>query len=457
MAEFHFLNKTQPPQVTKLNLPENTSCVLLKKRNIVVKPKPMPILQPDGVLVKVVATDKFIHSGKLTYLLIPSRICGSDLHNYLAGGVGGRPVTEPIVMGHESSGEVIAVGDLVKTHKVGDRVAIEPGLPCRRCINCKEGKVNICLNMHYCGAPGSVGSLSRYFALPADMAPHIPDHLSWEEAGCIQPLAVGIQVGKRVDLGPHKTVAIFGCGPIGLISAAVAHAYSARKIIAFDNNPQRVEFAKKYISPLTGKPIIDHVFLVKDLPTSSLRDSHASGNGNMTNGQTEALAHALGETGSGAGMGDGEMLDEDHEETIGDKKWEWAKKIVAGFAQEAGLTAEEGVDRVVEATGAEDCMLMGIAIAKQGGNYLAVGLGHIQTNCFPTLAVTNKEINVMGITRYTASCFPSALDLLSRGVVDVKQLITKTFPLTQSTEAFEAVAAGQDIKVVIKNQEGFDN
>ncbi|OXG74228.1 xylitol dehydrogenase [Cryptococcus neoformans Gb118] len=441
MAEFHFLNKTQPPQVTKLNLPENTSCVLLKKRNIVVKSKPMPILQPDGVLVKVVATG----------------ICGSDLHNYLAGGVGGRPVTEPIVMGHESSGEVIAVGDLVKTHKVGDRVAIEPGLPCRRCINCKEGKVNICLNMHYCGAPGSVGSLSRYFALPADMAPHIPDHLSWEEAGCIQPLAVGIQVGKRVDLRPHKTVAIFGCGPIGLISAAVAHAYSARKIIAFDNNPQRVEFAKRYISPLTGKPIIDHVFLVKDLPTSSLKDSQANGNGNMANGHTEALAHALGEDGSGAGMGDGEILDEDHEETIGDKKWEWAKKIVAGFVQEAGLTAEEGVDRVVEATGAEDCMLMGIAIAKQGGNYLAVGLGHIQTNCFPTLAVTNKEINVMGITRYTASCFPSALDLLSRGVVDVKQLITKTFPLTQSTEAFEAVAAGQDMKVIIKNQEGFDN
>ncbi|UOH80474.1 hypothetical protein LQV05_003128 [Cryptococcus neoformans] len=440
MAEFHFLNKTQPPQVTKLNLPENTSCVLLKKRNIVVKPKPMPILQPDGVLVKVVATDKLIYceeydktAGKLTRLLILSRICGSDLHNYLAGGVGGRPVTEPIVMGHESSGEVIAVGDLVKTHKVGDRVA----------------------NMHYCGAPGSVGSLSRYFALPADMAPHIPDHLSWEEAGCIQPLAVGIQVGKRVDLRPHKTVAILQV--VSSRNKPVSHAYSARKIIAFDNNPQRVEFAKRYISPLTGKPIIDHVFLVKDLPTSSLKDSQANGNGNMANGHTEALAHALGEDGSGAGMGDGEILDEDHEETIGDKKWEWAKKIVAGFVQEAGLTAEEGVDRVVEATGAEDCMLMGIAIAKQGGNYLAVGLGHIQTNCFPTLAVTNKEINVMGITRYTASCFPSALDLLSRGVVDVKQLITKTFPLTQSTEAFEAVAAGQDMKVIIKNQEGFDN
>ncbi|KAK8861612.1 hypothetical protein IAR55_002435 [Kwoniella newhampshirensis] len=438
MSEFHFLNKAQPPQVTKLNLPENTACVLMKKRDIEVKTTPMPVLQPDGVLVKVVATDELI------VLLI--RICGSDLHNYVAGGVGGRPVTQPIVMGHESSGEVIAVGDLVKTHKIGDRVAIEPGLPCRRCINCKEGRINICLDQHYCGAPGSVGSLSRFFALPADMAPHIPDHVSWEEAGCIQPLAVGVQVGKRVDLRPHKTLAIFGCGPIGLVSAAVAHAYSARKIIMFDNNPVRVEFARKYISPLTGKPIVDHAFVTTDLPTESLREHKPNG-----------LAHAIGEAGSGGGIGDGEVVDEDHEETVGDRKWEQAKKIVASYIKEAGLTAEEGVDRVVEATGAEDCMLMGIAIAKQGGNYLAVGLSHIQTNYFPTLAVTNKELNVMGITRYTASCFPSALDMLSRGVVDLKPLITSTYPLTRSQDAFEAVVAGGDMKVIIKNQEGFED
>lgn len=90
-----------------LDLGENTACVLLKKQTISVEATPMPILQPDGVLVRVIA----------------SGICGSDLHNYTAGGVGGRPVTEPLVMGHESAGEVIAVGDLVSTHKIGDRVA----------------------------------------------------------------------------------------------------------------------------------------------------------------------------------------------------------------------------------------------------------------------------------------------------------------------------------------------
>ncbi|WWC87945.1 uncharacterized protein L201_002845 [Kwoniella dendrophila CBS 6074] len=442
MAEFHFLNKTQPPQVTSLNLPPNHSCTLVAKRKIEVIPNDLPILQPDALLVKVISTDKLFIHGYIPWFIILSLY----LHNYLAGGVGGRPVKYPIVMGHESSGEVIAVGDLVKSHKIGDRVAIEPGLPCRRCINCKEGRVNICLDMRYCGAPGSVGSISRFFALPADMAPHIPDHVSWDEAGCIQPLAVGVQIGKRVALEPHKTVAIFGCGPIGLISAAVAHAYSAKKIIAFDNNPVRVEFAKNYKSPLTGKPIIDHAFLIKDLPTESLK------NNELNNGLGEDPSR------SKVGLGDGEIDDFHHEdESIGDRKWEQAQKIAAGFIEQAGLTNEEGVDRVIEATGAEDCMLLGIAIAKQGGNYLAVGLGHIQTNTFPTLAVTNKEINVMGITRYTASCFPSAIDMLDRGVVDLRQLITKSFPITQSMDAFEAVAAGGDMKVIIKNQEGFDN
>ncbi|BEI85011.1 hypothetical protein CcaverHIS002_0504120 [Cutaneotrichosporon cavernicola] len=399
MTDFHHLVKTNPAQVVALDLPPNLSTVLLKKHTISVEPRPLPVLQPDGVLVRVIA----------------SGICGSDLHNFSAGGVGGRPVLEPLVMGHESAGEVIAVGDMVTTHKVGDRVAIEPGLPCRRCANCKIGRINICLNARYCGAPGSVGSLSKFFALPADMAPHLPDGLSWEEAGSVQPLAVGVAIGIRADIRAHQTVAVIGCGPIGLIAAAVCRAYGVSQIVGFDINPKRVAFAQGYVSG--GAQVFDSVFLVDDLPTQA----NGTANGH-------------------------------DEHPVGDIKFEAAKIRAAKYLAKAGLDAD-GVDRVIEASGAEDAGLLGIAIARQGATYLAVGLGHHQTMTFPTLAVTNKEIDVKGITRYTSPCFPHALDLLRRGAVDLKPLITRTFPLSQSQEAFEAVEGGNEIKVIIMNQE----
>jgi D-xylulose reductase len=86
---------------------------------------------------------------------------------------------------------------------------------------------------------------------------------------------------------------------------------------------------------------------------------------------------------------------------------------------------------------------------------------------FPNIAVTNKELDVkgkpytqncqwklmIGITRYTASCFPSAIDMLNRGVVNLKPLITVTYPMTKAKEALEAVKSGKQIKVIIKNQE----
>lgn len=156
-----------------------------------------------------------------------------------------------------------------------------------------------------------------------------------------------------VELIPHR-----GCGPIGLIIAAVAHAYSARKIIAFDINPKRVEFARNYISPITGKPIIDHVFLNEPLLSSSCKAKP----------QANGLSEKLGEDPSGAGMGDGEVgvVEDEEHETEGDGKWEWAKIKAAEFLEKADLGSEEGVDRVIEASGVEDCGLLGVALAKQG-------------------------------------------------------------------------------------------
>jgi D-xylulose reductase len=140
-----------------------------------------------------------------------------------------------------------------------------------------------------------------------------------------------------------------------LITAAVAHAYSVRKIIGVDNSPSRVEFAKKYMSPLTGKPIFDAVYLNTDLPTKPAKDAS----------EGDSVPHV----GNDTEVGDATATngDEDDHETVGDIKWEHAKQRVAGWVKELGLADEEGVDRVVEASGAEDCMLLGIAFAKQGG------------------------------------------------------------------------------------------
>lgn len=402
MAEFHSLVKEQPQSVVDLKLGPNLGGVLHGKRDVAVQETPLPILQPDGVLVQVMATG----------------ICGSDMHSYLEGGIGPFRHKEPVVMGHESAGQVIAVGSMVKTHKVGDRVAIEPALPCRRCTSCKNGKLNLCRELKYCGAPGGIGTISRYFALPADMAPHLPEHLTWEEAGCVQPLAVSIQIAKRAGLGPHDTVFILGCGPVGLLAAAVAEAYSAKLIVGVDNNPARVAFAKTYVSPVTGKPIFDHVFLNPGLP------------------------EVLETNGAPAG---------DYHPTEGDTKFQLALKQALLWTGQAGVADEGGFDRIIEASGAAECMLLGVAAARPGGTYTAVGLTHQVTYDFPTLMMTMKDLDVRGLARYTASCFPAAIDLLARRVVDVKQLITSTFPLADTAEAFETVARGKDIKVVIMN------
>ncbi|EMR66254.1 putative xylitol dehydrogenase protein [Eutypa lata UCREL1] len=382
IADVRNATEQTPPLAKALELPPNMSCLLVKKRTIKIEPIPTPKLQPDGVLVKV----------------LRNGICGSDMHGYLSGGVGGRPVLEPLVMGHEAAGEVIAVGELVTTHKPGDRVA-------------------------------------GYSA----------DTKQWNPGSHVENVStIGVQIGKRADIRPHETIAIFGCGPIGLITAAVAHAYSARKIIAFDISPSRVEFARKYLSPLTGRPIIDHVFHIEPLPGAAQSGVEITGRDTSPAGDTADMP---------VPTSTGESHHHEEEVTEGDFMWGVAQERMAEIVRQCGLEAEEGVDTVVEASGAGDSMLHGVAICKQGSTYLQVGLGHVQTHVFPTIAVTNKELDVKGITRYTASCFPSAIDLLARGVVDLKPLITATFPLSKAKDALEAVASGKEIKVIIRNQE----
>lgn len=153
-----------------------------------------------------------------------------------------------MVLGHESAGTVVSVGPDAKTLKAGDRVALEPGVPCRLCQYCKSGTYNLCTDMRFAATPPYDGTLAKYYVLPEDFCVPLPDHVSLDEGALVEPLAVGVHVVRQADVQPGNTVVIFGAGPVGLLCAAVAKAHGAVKVIMVDIVQQRLEFAEKYVA-----------------------------------------------------------------------------------------------------------------------------------------------------------------------------------------------------------------
>ncbi|WVQ78502.1 hypothetical protein IAT38_000588 [Cryptococcus sp. DSM 104549] len=356
----------------------NRGCMLLKPKVIEIQDMGMPSVGPEDVLVECISTG----------------ICGSDVHNYTNGGIGTDLVKAPLCLGHETSGVISQVGENVKDFVVGQKVAIEPGIPCRLCSHCKNGRTNLCYNLKHCSLPPTHGSLCQYYATHSSHIVPIPEGISWEEAGSIQPLAVAVNLARRAGFTAGQTLAISGCGPLGLLVMAVAKAYGVSKILAFDISESRVKFAKEYIADF------------------------AAVSPKMKEGQDITA---------------------------------WSMEMKKDMLAAAGVSPA-GVDVVVEASGAEACMHAGIEMVHSGGTYVQAGLGKPITT-FPTLKITSKELTVVGSVRYTGDCFETAIDMMARGAVNLKPLITKTYPLTKSEEAFEAVRAGVEIKVVVMNQE----
>lgn len=173
-------------------------------------------------------------------------ICGSDVHYWVEGRIGPFIVESPMVLGHESAGIVHAVGDKVKTLKVGDRVAMEPGKPCRHCVRCKEGKYNLCPDMEFAATPPFDGTLARYYTLPEDYCYKLPEGMSLEEGALIEPTAVAVHITRAAAVKPGDSVVVFGAGPVGLLCCAVAKAYGATKVVTVDINEERLKFALSY-------------------------------------------------------------------------------------------------------------------------------------------------------------------------------------------------------------------
>ncbi len=202
--------------------------VLHAAHDLRVEEVPVPKVGPEDALVRVRACG----------------ICASDVHYFVHGRIGRYVVEEPMIVGHELAGDVVAVGSAVRGLSAGTRVALEPGVPCGRCSMCKVGRYNLCPDVTFYATPPVQGAMSEYAVIRADFAHPLPDHVTYEQGALCEPISVGIHCCNLTGVRPGDTVVILGAGPIGLTAIAAARQRGAGQVIVSDVYPARLEVAR---------------------------------------------------------------------------------------------------------------------------------------------------------------------------------------------------------------------
>jgi L-idonate 5-dehydrogenase len=203
--------------------------------------KPIPDLQPDGVLVRTCFTG----------------ICGSDVHYYREGFCGRFVPKHPFALGHEFSGVVRQKGADVDNVNVGDSVAVDPCIPCGRCGHCRGGDYNLCTNMKVLGSASSEphldGGLGQFVAVPARNCFVLPEGIDRAQASLLEPLCVALHaVGLAGGIG-GRSVLITGGGPIGQLVLRVVRAFGALRTCMSDVDA----FARQFASESGATTVLD--------------------------------------------------------------------------------------------------------------------------------------------------------------------------------------------------------
>ncbi|MBR2403528.1 MAG: NAD(P)-dependent alcohol dehydrogenase [Lachnospiraceae bacterium] len=170
-------------------------------------------------------------------------ICGSDVHFFHEGRLGNFVVDRPYVPGHEASGVVVKNGSKAGIFQEGDRVVIEPGIPCGHCKLCKEGRYNLCPDVEFFSAPPINGTFCDYICVNENFLFEIPDSLSFEDAALAEPAAVAIHAVRKAEFKAGATGVIVGMGPIGLFTLQAFKAAGGGKAICLDILESRLEKA----------------------------------------------------------------------------------------------------------------------------------------------------------------------------------------------------------------------
>lgn len=207
----------------------NRAAVLTALKTLEFRDIPMPVPKDDEIVVKMKAVG----------------VCGSDVHYYSNGRIGDFVVDFPFILGHECAGVVTETGKNVHHLKVGDQVALEPGVPCGICEMCRTGHYNLCPDVKFLATPPYDGCLMDYMAFPAAYAYKLPSNISCVEGALLEPLAIGINAALTGGVELGNTVLIFGAGCIGLVTLLAAKSCGASKVVVSDVIPLRLETAEK--------------------------------------------------------------------------------------------------------------------------------------------------------------------------------------------------------------------
>ena len=194
-------------------------------------------------------------------------VCGSDVHYYLTGKIGSQVVQYPFPVGHEGAGIVEKIGDGITKIKPGDRIAVEPAMPCGGCDQCKAGRLHTCRKLKFLGCPKQAdGCLSEFIVIPEDSCFLIKDKMTFDQAAISEPLSIGVYAVQQSVSMEGKKVGILGFGPIGMSVLLTALAQGAEKIYVTDKLDERLEWAKKCGAKWSGNPDKEDVVAVIKMP-----------------------------------------------------------------------------------------------------------------------------------------------------------------------------------------------
>jgi (R,R)-butanediol dehydrogenase/meso-butanediol dehydrogenase/diacetyl reductase len=334
-----------------------------------------------------------VAAGKVKVKVDWCGICGTDLHEYLAGPIfippAGSPhpitgETLPLTLGHEFAGEVVDVGDGVDGVSTGDRVTIEPVFRCGACPACRRGAVNLCEQLGFYGLMGGGGGMSEYAVLPSYMIHQLPAGLTMEQGALVEPIAVGLRAVRRAGVQAGQSAVVFGGGPIGAVTVQCLKAIGAGQIFVVE-----VAAARK--------------------------------------------AKAL-EIGADA------VIDPTEEDAA---------------ARIRELTGGEGAEHAFDAAGIQETLQTAVKATRKGGTVTIISIWERPVELHPNDIVL-AELSLVGTICYTPQDFADTITMIREGTIETEGIITQKIALTDVVDAgFNELVAHKDrhVKILVHASE----